>query len=85
MANSRSALKRVRQTKTRTVQNRALKTRIKSARKAADEAIAGGDAAKIDQAVRALFSATDRAAKIGAVHANYSSRMKARFAAKVSS
>ncbi|MDA7526037.1 30S ribosomal protein S20 [Verrucomicrobiales bacterium] len=83
MANSQSALKRVRQTKTRTEQNRVLKSRIKSSRKAADAALADGDAAKVAEAVRTLVSATDRAVKRGAVHANYSSRMKSRYASKV--
>lgn len=85
MANSISALKRVRQTRTRTEQNRILKTRIKSTRKAADAAIAEGDAKKIAEAVISLISATDRAAKRGAVHANYSSRMKSRYAIKAAS
>jgi small subunit ribosomal protein S20 len=83
MANSQSALKRVRQTKTRTEQNRVLKSRIKSSRKAAEAALAEGDAAKISEAVNRLVSVTDRAVKRGAVHANYSNRMKSRYAAKV--
>ena len=62
---------------------RVLKSRIKSSRKAADAALADGDAAKVAEAVRALVSATDRAVKRGAVHANYSSRMKSRYASKV--
>jgi small subunit ribosomal protein S20 len=82
MANSQSALKRVRQTKTRTEQSRVLKTRIKTTRKAADAALAEGDAAKISDAVTTFLSMTDRAVKRGAVHANYSSRMKSRYASK---
>lgn len=82
MANSLSALKRGRQTVTRTLENRAVKTRIKTTRKAALEALASGDAAAADQAIRALHSAVDRAAKTGAVHAKYASRLKSRFAAK---
>lgn len=83
MANSISALKRVRQTKARTQENRVVKTRIKSTKKAALEALASGDGAAIEKSVRQLHSATDRAVKTGAVHANYARRLKSKFAAKV--
>ena len=84
MANSQSALKRVRQTKTRTLENQAIKTRVKNTRKAALSAIESGDAAEITKAVNALISAADRGVKRGAFHKNYSSRLKRAFAAKVS-
>ena len=83
MANSRSALKRVRQTATRTDENRAVKTRIKSTRRAAMAALESGDAAGIDKAVKEVISAADLAVKTGVVHPNYASRVKSRFAAKV--
>ena len=82
MANTKSALKRVRQTKTRTEQNRIMKTRVKNTRKAADAALAEGDVEKVKATVKALISATDRAVKRGAVHPNYSSRMKSRYSAR---
>ncbi len=85
MANSISALKRVRQIKARTLENQAVKTRIKSTRKAALQALESGDAAAIDQALRKLYSAADRAVKTGAVHGNYSRRLKSSFAAKAAS
>lgn len=85
MANSRSALKRVRQTKTRTLENRAFKTRIKTTRKAALDALSSGDAAAAEQAVRTLHSAVDRAVKKGTVHPNYARRTKANFAARLTS
>ncbi len=80
MANSQSALKRVRQTATRSARNQALKSRVKSARKAAIDAIESGDKAAIDKALGSLYSAADRAVKNGAVHRNYSSRLKSLFA-----
>ncbi len=83
MANTQSALKRVRQTKTRTLENRTLKTRIKTTRKAALEALSSGDSGAAEKAIRSLYSAVDRAAKSGAVHANYSRRIKANFSAKL--
>ncbi len=83
MANSQSALKRVRQTKTRTMENRILKTRIKNRRKAALAALDSGDADAIKTAVNALYSATDKAVKRGVIHANVSRRMKSNFASRV--
>ncbi|MFT4640358.1 MAG: small subunit ribosomal protein S20 [Verrucomicrobiales bacterium] len=82
MANSRSALKRVRQTETRTNENRAVKTRIKTARRTAIAALESGDAAKIGDSVKALIAAADRAVKTGVVHPHYASRVKSRFSAK---
>ena len=84
MANSQSALKRVRQTNTRTMENQILKTRVKNARKAALAAIESGDSAVITTSVNALFSAADRGVKRGAFHKNYSGRLKRSFAAKIS-
>ena len=83
MANSQSALKRVRQTKTRTLENQVLKTRVKNTRKAAVAALDSGDAAAIEKAVNALLSAADIGVKRGAYHKNYSNRLKRDFAAKV--
>ncbi len=83
MANTKSALKRVRQTKTRTALNRALKTRVKTTRKSALAAIESGDK-KAAQAAYDLFaSAADKAAKGGALHKNTASRIKGRMAARV--
>lgn len=84
MANTKSALKRVRQTKTRTLENQTLKTRVKSCRKAAVAALETGDKAAITKAVNSLISAADRGVKRGAFHKNYSRRLKSSFAAKVS-
>jgi len=79
MANIKSAEKRVRQTATRSLRNKATKTRVKSARKAAVEAVKTGDkssAAKISE----LASAADKAANKGVIHRNKASRIKARIA-----
>jgi small subunit ribosomal protein S20 len=79
MANIKSAEKRVRQTATRTLRNKSMKTRVKNARKSAVEAVKSGDksaAAKVSE----LVSAADKAANRGVIHRNKASRIKARIA-----
>lgn len=83
MANSKSALKRVRQTATRTARNRALKSAVKSARRATEEAVEAGQAAQAQEAYDTLASVVDKAAKRGALHKNTASRYKSRAAAKL--
>ncbi|MBP83423.1 MAG: 30S ribosomal protein S20 [Verrucomicrobiales bacterium] len=83
MANSRSALKRVRQTKVQTARNRNLKSRVKDTRKDALAAVEEGNQKAAATAYNAFASATDKAAKGGAMHKNTASRLKGRIAAKV--
>ena len=52
MANHKSALKRVRQTKKRTERNRFYKTRIKNITRAVREAVAAGDIEKATEAFK---------------------------------
>lgn len=85
MANSRSALKRVRQTRTRTHRNRALKAQVKALRKDTIEAVEAGDAAKAKASYDKFASAADKAAKRGAFHKNTASRLKSRAASRVNS
>lgn len=80
MANTASALKRVRQTATRTARNRAAKSRLKSARKAALAAIAGNDVTAAQTSVRSAVSLASRAAKSNVVHRNAVSRLQSRLA-----
>ena len=77
MANIKSAEKRARQTPVRTQRNKATRTRVKNARKAAVESVKTGakDAAA---KVSALASAADRAAKRGVIHKNKANRLKSR-------
>lgn len=83
MANTRSALKRVRQTKVRTSRNRVLKNRVKDARKAVNAAAEAGDAKAAAEAYNKFASVADKAAKGGAMHSRTASRLKSRAAAKV--
>lgn len=85
MANSRSALKRVRKTKTETARNRFLKDQVKANRRTVLEAVSAGDKDAAGKAYNALASAADKAAKRGAIHKNAASRTKSRIAAKVAS
>ncbi len=83
MANTKSAEKRARQTKTRTLRNKILKTRVRNARKDALTAVAGGDEKLIATKSSLLASTADKAAKSGIIHKNTASRIKARIAAAV--
>ena len=83
MANTASALKRVRQTATRTARNRKIKFNVRTLRKAAFAAIESGDEAAIKEASAKYVSAIDRAGKSGLLHRNTVARIKSRFAAKV--
>lgn len=80
MANIKSAEKRVRQTATRTQRNKSTKTRVKNARKAAQEAVKSGDKKVAVARIAELSSAADKAANTGVIHRNKASRIKARIA-----
>jgi small subunit ribosomal protein S20 len=80
MANIKSAEKRVRQTTARTLRNKAVKTRVKSARKAAIEALGSGDQKSAAAKISDLASAADKAANRGVIHRNKAARIKARIA-----
>lgn len=83
MANTKSALKRVRQTKKRTARNRAQKSRVKEVRKSALAAIESGDASASQAAYNRFASAADKAAKSGVLHKRTADRLKSRMAAKL--
>ncbi|MDF1751692.1 MAG: 30S ribosomal protein S20 [Verrucomicrobiales bacterium] len=83
MANNASAKKRIRQTETATLRNRAVKSRLRTFRKQLLAAIEDGDAEKSTKAYNQYASAADRAAKNNVIHKNAASRMKARMAARL--
>jgi small subunit ribosomal protein S20 len=78
MANKKSAEKRVRQTKVRTERNRALKTRVKNARKDALAALKSGDRKQITAAFAVFASAADKASNGMVIHKNTANRLKRR-------
>lgn len=76
MANHKSALKRVRQTKTRTERNRERKTTIKTLRKETLAAVAAGDQKAAGERLSKFSSAVDKAAKKGLYHKNKAANLK---------
>jgi small subunit ribosomal protein S20 len=83
MANLKSSIKDIRRTEKRTVFNKRLKERVKSAKKEIFTAIEKGE---IEQAAKMLphfQKVTDKAAKNGILKKNTASRMKARTAVKL--
>ena len=83
MANIRSALKRVRQAKTRTARNKSLKTRVKSVRKALLQALENEDAQAASTKYRELISVVDKAVKANVIHRNSSGRLKRIYSGRV--
>jgi len=80
MANTTSALKYIRKTEKRTLQNRTVKSRLKTLAKKVDAAAAAGEKEALAAASRNYISALDKAGKAGLVHDNKIARHKARCA-----
>ncbi len=83
MANHVSALKRVRQTESRTEVNRANRSRVRTSLRALREALTKGDAKAAQAQYRTTVSALDKGVKKGVLHANTVSRYKSRLNARV--
>ena len=83
MANHVSALKRTRQTETRTEVNRANRSRVRTSLRAMREALVKGDAKTAQTQYRDTVSVLDRGVQKGVLHANTASRYKARLNARV--
>lgn len=84
MANSRSAAKRVRKTRTETARNRTVRNRVKSSRRKLNAALEAGDAGAAKDALKEFSSVMDRAAKKNVVHKNSASRLKSLMGGRVS-
>lgn len=78
LAHTRSAKKRIRQAKKRTLRNKAIRSRMRTAIRRFREALAAGDAEAVARLASQAFRAIDKAAKTGVIHANAASRRKAR-------
>ncbi|MEI6605482.1 MAG: 30S ribosomal protein S20 [Verrucomicrobiota bacterium] len=85
MANTKSALKRVRQTEVRTERNRADKTRMKTLRKKTLSAVAAGDAPAAASAASTYASALDKASKRNLIHPNKAANLKSKTAKALAS
>ncbi|MGA2695743.1 MAG: 30S ribosomal protein S20 [Terriglobales bacterium] len=83
MANHFSALKRARQTETRTARNRANTSRLRSSLRELRETLAKGDKTAAEQVYRKTVSALDKAIQKGTLHENTASRYKSRLSARV--
>ena len=83
MANTVSALKRVRMTERRTVINRMRKSRLRHQIRAMRRLLDQKDAAGAAKALPATFSLVDRAAKWGIIGTNTAARYKSRLTIRV--
>ncbi|MEQ1619309.1 MAG: 30S ribosomal protein S20 [Terricaulis sp.] len=83
MANTKSAKKAERRNITRTVVNKARRTRMRSSWRTVEEAIAAGDAKKAQEALREAESQTMRASSKKVVHKNTASRKVGRLSKRV--
>jgi small subunit ribosomal protein S20 len=83
MANTASARKRIRQTKTRTLRNQARKSRMRTFVKKVETTIASGDKAAAQEALRLAQPEMQRAAGKGVAHANTVARKLSRLSARI--
>jgi len=83
MANTYSALKRVRQTERRTEHNRKNKTRLRHQIRAMRKAITSKDAKAATELLPRTFSVIDRSAKLGIIKKNTAARYKSKLHARV--
>ena len=83
MANTYSALKRVRQTERRTDYNRKSKSRLRHQIRAMRRAITAKDAKVAAELLPATFSLIDRSAKSGIIKKNTAARYKSKLHLRV--
>jgi small subunit ribosomal protein S20 len=83
MANTYSALKRVRQTEQRTAFNRQNKTRLRHTIRAMRRAITSKDAKAAGELLPQTFSVIDRSAKLGVIKKNTAARYKSKLHLRV--
>lgn len=83
MANTISALKRVRMTKRKTFVNRLRKTRLRHQVREMRRAIGKKDGKAAESILPATFSLIDRSAKWGIIKANTAARYKSRIVRRI--
>jgi small subunit ribosomal protein S20 len=83
MAQHKSAKKRARQAERRTIVNRARRSRIRSAVKKVESAIAGGDKPKAKTALRGAQPELDRAVGKGVLKRDTVARKMSRLSAQI--
>jgi len=85
MAHHKSAEKRIRQTETRTLRNRANASRLKTAVKKAETAIASGNKAEAEAALKAAQPELARGINKGVIHQNTAARKMSRLTKRLRS
>lgn len=85
MPNIKSAKKRVKVTKTKTLQNKMFKSSLKTMIKKYDAALATGDKEASSAAYKAAVKKIDQAAAKGIISKNAASRKKSQFTLKLNS
>lgn len=82
MANSKSALKRIRVAERKRLRNQPYRTAAKTTVRKAREAVAAGDQPASAEAIKAAISMLDRVASKGVIHKNNAARRKSRLMAR---
>jgi small subunit ribosomal protein S20 len=85
LANIKSAKKRALTNEKSRLQNKSVKTNLKTTEKQFHAAVAQGDAQQIQQAYKAVAAKFDIAASKGVIHKNAANRKKSRLAKKAAS
>lgn len=83
MANHKSAIKRAKQSELRRQRNRSQKTRMKTAIKGLEQAVAGGNPEAIREQLKATTSMIDKTAGKGVIHKNRASRKISRLTQRI--
>ncbi|MBI2460357.1 MAG: 30S ribosomal protein S20 [Candidatus Rokubacteria bacterium] len=80
MANTRSALKRMRQNETRRLRNSAVRSSVKTVVKTVRTTLGAGSATEAEQALARAIRTLDKAVTKGVLHKNTAARRKSRLA-----
>ena len=83
MANIKSAKKRILVNRTKAARNKAIRSSVKTAMKKVEAAIAAGDKAAAQDALKNAISTMDKASKKGVYHKNTASRKISRMSKAV--
>jgi small subunit ribosomal protein S20 len=85
LANLKSSIKRIRQSKKRELRNSAIQSRARTAVKKANRLVAEGRLDEATEAAKVAASALDRAVSKGVVHGNNADRRKSRLMKRIKS
>lgn len=83
MANTRSAIKRIRSNEHKRVINKIVRTSVRTHLRTAQEALEGTDAEAARKAALLAISALDKAANKGVIHKRNAARRKSRLMKKI--